>query len=158
MRPARDSDKTFIASLFQTTRDDLLMIDAEADLIQALIEQQQQAQIIGYGNEFPDAMYFIVEKYQERIGRVVVDFGEAEIRLVDFCLIPQAQGQGYGKIIIQILQYASGASKAPLALTVMRLNERAKMLYFNLGFQIEESNGMYDRMVWYPTETYLKGI
>lgn len=151
IRPARDSDKPFIASLFESTRDDLLMLDADPDYIQTIIEQQHQAQTVGYGNDFPNAMYFIVEQHQERIGRIVIDFGKNEIRMVDFCLIPQAQGKGYGKIIIQILQYAAGASKAPLTLSVMRMNERAKLLYFSLGFQVEETNEMYDRMVWYPS-------
>lgn len=158
IRPAKDSDKAFIASLFKTTRDDLMMINAEMDYIQTLVEQQHQAQITGYGNDFPNAMYFIVERHQENIGRIVIDFGETEIRLVDFCLIPQAHGQGYGKLILQMLQYAAGASKAPLTLTVMRMNMPAKMLYLSLGFRVEESDAMYERMVWYPSAVEMGAV
>ena len=43
IRPAKDSDKAFMALLFKSTRDDLLNINAEPEYIQTLIEQQHQA-------------------------------------------------------------------------------------------------------------------
>ena len=72
MRPARPSDSGFIESLYRSTREDLRLVDAEDDFIEALITMQQQAQTVGYGNLFPNAMTFIVEKQGEPIGRVMV--------------------------------------------------------------------------------------
>lgn len=38
----------------------------------------------------------------------------------------------------------------PLALSVHRSNPRAKQLYLSMGFQVEASGAMAERMVWYP--------
>ena len=158
MRPARDSDKPFIAMLHHSTRDDLRLIDGENDFIEALIEQQHYAQTVGYGEAYPNAMYFIVEKQSERIGRIIVNFGHTEIHLIDLALIPQARGLGYGKGIIQALQYAASAANAPLTLAVNHINFQAKALYLKLGFQTRELTAMYEYMIWYPNAVEMNKI
>ncbi len=150
MRPALDGDRPFIESLYKSTRDDLRLIDAEDDFIEALIEQQHYAQTVGYGEQFPNAMYFIVEKVNEPIGRVVIDFGPAEVRVVDISLIPTARNQGFGKGILQSLQYAAASTGAPLTLSVATGNVGAIHLYNSLGFRCVEQNPAYNLMAWYP--------
>lgn len=150
MRPARPSDQVFIASLYRSTRDDLRLADAEQDFIEELIGMQQQAQTVGYGTAFPNAMYFIVEKHHQALGRVAVDFGHNEVRLLDIAFIPEARGKGYGEAVIRGLQQAASQTRAPLVLTVARNNPAAQKLYLRLGFKVEESNHTHDRMVWYP--------
>lgn len=151
LRPSRDADKPFIESLYNATRDDLRLIDAESDFIEALIEQQHQAQTVGYGDQFPNAMYFIVEKLNERIGRVVIDFGPNEIRIVDIAFIPQARNKGYGTNVLRALKQAASSAGAPLMLTVYKSNPVAKRLYEQEGFKVEQSDTMKELMVWYPT-------
>ncbi|MFC1750245.1 GNAT family N-acetyltransferase [Pseudomonadota bacterium] len=158
MRPARDSDNPFIEQLYKTTRDDLRMADGESGFIEELIDMQHRAQTVGYGDKFPNAMYFIIEKHNERVGRVVVDFGPNEIRIVDLALLPKARGLGFGKGIIQSLQTASASAGAPLLLSVENINVGAKRLYASLGFQLEESSEIYDLLIWYPTQPILRGI
>ncbi len=155
IRPARDNDKPFIAALHNTTRDDLRLIDAERDFIETLIEQQHHAQTVGYGQSFPNALYFIIEMQFERIGQIVVDFGMNDVRLVDFSLIPAARGKGFGKQIVQILQNAAATNQVPLTLSVQTINLTARALYLNLGFVITESNGVYDQMIWYPPSLHI---
>lgn len=152
MRPARPSDSGFIESLYRSTREDLRLIDAEDDFIETLITMQQLAQTVGYGNLFPNAMTFIVEKQGESIGRVMVDFGHNEVRLIDIAFIPLARGKGYGETVIRNLQLAAAQAKAPLVLTAMKNNPAAKSLYLRLGFQVEEATDAYERMAWYPQQ------
>ena len=151
IRPARDSDRPFIESLYHTTRDDLRLIDAESDFIESLIEQQQHAQTVGYGDQFPNAMYFIIEKQGERVGRVVIDFGHNEIRIVDIALIPEARGRGYGSGVLRALKHAAKSVCAPLVLSVHRQNPAARRLYEQEGFRLEQSDQMNDQMIWYPS-------
>lgn len=150
MRPARDGDKVFIAQLHNSTREDLRLIDGEKEFVENLIEQQHYAQTQGYGEMFPNAMYFIVEKQFERIGRVVVDFGMNDVRLVDLAFIPLARGKGYGSDVIQMLQRAAAMNRVPLTLSVINYNYSAKALYLRLGFLIQESSATHDYMIWYP--------
>ena len=151
MRPARDSDKYFIESLYKATRDDLRMADAEDEYIEGLIELQHRAQTQGYGDKFPNAMYFIIEKHHERVGRVAVDFGSNEIRLVDIALLPVARGKGFAKGVVQSLQVAAAKVMTPLTLCVDKLNVPAYQLYLSLGFRVENSDGATDFLVWYPS-------
>lgn len=150
LRPARASDNAFIESLYRSTRDDLRVLDADEDFIDELIDSQRRAQTEGYGDMFPNAMYFIAEHHNESIGRVVLDFGHNEVRVVDIALIPAARGKGFGGQILQAVQMVAGKVMAPVALTVRFDHLRAKQLYARLGFVVEEAQIPYERMVWYP--------
>lgn len=151
IRPARESDRPFIESLYHSTRDDLRMLDAEPDFIEALIEQQQEAQQQGYGEQFPNAFYLILEKQSDPIGRVVLDFAENEIRIIDIVLIPAARSMGYGSSILYALKHAAETVCTPLVLSVYKTNHAARKLYEQHGFAVEQGNPMVDQMVWYPT-------
>lgn len=150
LRPMATSDKVFVESLYRSTRDDLRLIDAEDDFIEGLIEMQQYAQTRGYGDMFPNAMYFVAEHHKERIGRVVLDFGQNEIRVVDIALIPAARGKGYGSQVLQAVQMAAAKVMAPVALSVRADHIPAKQLYARLGFVVEEAQMPFERMTWYP--------
>jgi ribosomal protein S18 acetylase RimI-like enzyme len=150
LRPMNASDKVFIESLYRSTRDDLRMLDAEDDFIEDLITIQHHAQTLGYGDMFPNAMYFVAEYLRERIGRVVLDFGQNEIRVVDIALIPAARGKGYGNQLLQAVQLAASKVMAPVTLSVRADHMHAKQLYARLGFVVEEARMPFERMVWYP--------
>lgn len=156
LRPARPEDKGFIEALYRSTRDDLRLLEAEDGFVEELIGMQQRAQVQGYGEMFPNAMYFVVERLGERIGRAVVDFGPNEVRLVDIAFIPQAQGQGYGSHVIRAMQYAAGQARAPLTLSVSRSNPRARQTYLALGFRVEQADPMTEFMAWYPDAAALR--
>ncbi|MDE1462245.1 GNAT family N-acetyltransferase [Spartinivicinus poritis] len=151
IRPATETDKPFLQSLYHSTRNDLQYINADEEFINELIEQQYQAQNVGYGKMFPNACYFIIEKQQQSIGRITLDFSNEIIHIIDIAFVPKAQGKGYGKDAIQALQIAAGKTCAPLLLSVYANNWVAKNLYVKLGFQLEQSAPPYERMIWYPT-------
>ncbi|MBZ0091998.1 MAG: GNAT family N-acetyltransferase [Sulfuricellaceae bacterium] len=145
------TDNAFIESLYRSTRDDLRMLDAEEDFIEEFIDLQRRAQTEGYGDMFPNAMYFVVEYHGERIGRVVLDFGQNEIRVMDIALIPAARGKGYGGQVLQAVQAVAGKVMTPVSLTVRFDHPRAKQLYARLGFAVEEAQIPFERMIWYPS-------
>lgn len=151
LRPMNASDNAFIESLYRSTRDDLRMLDAEEDFIEEIIGMQRHAQTEGYGDMFPNAMYFIAEYHNESVGRVVLDFGPNEVRVVDIALIPAARGKGYGSQVLQAVQAAAGKVMAPVTLTVRADNLGAKQLYARLGFVVDAAQIPYERMVWYPS-------
>jgi len=150
LRPMMASDKSFNEDLYRSTRDDLRLIDAKEDFIDALIEFQQRAQTQGYGDMFPNAMYFIAEYHHERIGRVVLDFGRNEVRVVDIALIRAARGKGFGGQILQAVQLVASKVMAPVTLSVRYNNLAAKQLYTRLGFVVEAVQIPDEQMIWYP--------
>lgn len=157
IRPARPEDRGFIESLYRSTRDDLRLINGEKEFVEELIGMQQQAQTQGYGDMFPNAMYFVVERLGERVGRIVVDFGPNEVRLVDIAFIPQARGRGYGSQVVKAMQSAAGHARAPLTLSVSRSNLRARQAYLSLGFRVERGDAMSEHMAWYPVAPQMQG-
>jgi ribosomal protein S18 acetylase RimI-like enzyme len=151
IRPSNASDKIFLEQLHNSTRDDLKLIDGEKDFVDSIIEMQYRAQTEGYGSKFPNAMYFVIEKQHERIGKVTIDFGPNEVRLIDIAFIPEARGKGFGPEVIAGLQKAAEQVSTPLTLSVLSHNLAAKSLYLKMGFVVENVTPPYEFMAWYPT-------
>ena len=149
LRPVREGDAAFLATLYHGTRDDLRLL-ANRDLTESLIEQQQQAQQQGYGEAFPDAMHFIIGLHQDAIGRLIVDFSRGTVHVVNIALIPTARGQGYGGAVIRAMQMAAEKIHAPVTLSVHHGNDAAWQLYRQLGFAVQEHYESHALLCWAP--------
>ncbi len=101
VRPSRVGDGPFLQGLYQAARPDLQWIDGEHEQVQQVIAQQFQVQEQGLGENFPNAMHYVVEKLGTAIGALSTDFGPNEIRVLYLAFIPQARGQGYGRTVLQ---------------------------------------------------------
>jgi ribosomal protein S18 acetylase RimI-like enzyme len=156
LRFATANDQVFIKSLFHSTREAFYLAEQETDYIKDLIEQQQEIQTVGYGTQSPDAITFIVEKQSVAIGRLILDFGKNIAHIIDIALIKEARNKGYGKSIIQAVQYTSTKQAMPVGLTVSTHEPLVKNLYVSLGFETKESTGSHEFMLWYPpaSKTY----
>ena len=150
IRPELAGDAAFMARLYKDRRRDLRLIDGDPDFVETLIDSQHAAQTQGYGRQFPNAMHFIVEKTGEAIGRVCLDFGAGEVRLVDIAFLAEARGKGYGGTVVKALQQAATQVRAPLALSVAADDPVAQRLYASLGFQVEKAGPVHHGMIWYP--------
>lgn len=149
LRPQGERDRTFLAQLYHSTRDDLRLLD-DRDLTESLIEMQHRAQGEGYGDTFPDALYWIIEEQRQPIGRLVVDFSGGEVHIVDLAFIPEARGLGHGKAAIQALQQVAQRMAVPLSLSVHPMNATAKRLYHGLGFRLRRQATVFEEIVWLP--------
>ena len=157
IRPSRPSDKMFLEYLYKSTRDDLQLIDSDQDFIESILDLQWRAQSQGYGDQYPNAMYFIIEKRGESVGNATLDFGPNEICLVDIALLPKARGLGYGEAAIRSFMYCSQKTMTPFTLCVLEQNFGARKLYQRLGFMVESVSLPYLRMIWYPRELQTTG-
>lgn len=150
LRPATQSDQSFIEELYRASRPDLQLIDGEPEFIETVVDQQFDIMTAGSGAGFPNAMHFIIQKTQHDIGALVVDFGPNEIRVLYIAVVPTARGFGYGKAVLQGVLKAAEENRAPVAVVVWRSNPGAKKIYLELGFKVEESETVAERMIWYP--------
>jgi ribosomal protein S18 acetylase RimI-like enzyme len=156
LRPVRPDDGDFLEALYGSTRDDLRRIDAENGFIEELIRMQHALQMQGNAARYPDALQLVVEKRGERIGRIIVDFGCNEVKILSVAFMGAERGKGYGSGILRGLQQAAAGMRTPLVLEVMRSNLKAKQLYLRLGFIVEQSGPIEDRMVWRPGTDFLR--
>lgn len=153
LRMTRPSDRPIERRIHDANRQDLYLIDREADFVQSILDLQFRARDQGYGEQFPDAQYYMIEKSGDVVGRLVVDFGHNEVRIIDIALLPACHNQGIGTQVITALQNVAGKIAASLALSVRQDNLAGISLYQKLGFIPDPDTipgAMYLLMVWKP--------
>lgn len=152
IRPCRDSiaEKMFIKKLIKDNRDDIRAADGDPDYLESVVDMQEKAMQSGYGETFGNAAHFIIEKVGVSIGRLLVESGGAEVRIVDLQFIPEAHDKGYGPTVIGAMQQAAAMQRVPLAITVLHNRPHLKQWLALKGFVVEETELSADRMVWHP--------
>lgn len=159
-RPATRQDKGFLAKMFKENQNEIRMADAEKDYIETVIEIQLDAQQGGYGEQFPNAIYLVLEKNGSRIGRITLDVSPVELRLVDLDFIKKAQGKGFGSSILLWLMKAAAETKTPLLVPARRDDFSMMRFLTKYGYVEDEamSDQVYARMSWMPTANEMAGI
>lgn len=89
--------------------------------------------------------YATYSKSNEIIGFYVGEFVAGEATLMNICITPDFQGQGYGQQLLNLFMQASIEKEAEkIWLEVRAKNISAQMLYFNNGFiEISRRTGYY---------------
>lgn len=148
IRPETAQDADFLARLYRSTRDDLLLLGLPEPMLANMMAMQFHAQQSGYRKQYPDAAYDIIEKNGEPAGCLITHRGGDAIRLIYIALLPHERNQGHGSRLIRALQAeATGANKS-LMLSVSAQNMQAQHLYASSGFQVESNDGVYLEMSW----------
>lgn len=137
-RPEGAEDHTFLADLFAA-------VSPLRDLLPAaLLAQQAATADAHFRNVFPDAMRRIVTRKQAPVGRIVVDWTQADhITGVDIAVLPEAGGMGLA--MLRAWLATADALARPCHLTVVRANS-ARTIYARLGFR-ETRTGPGDPLV-----------
>lgn len=149
LRLAETSDEAFLSALYaETRRDELALLDWNAEQQAAFCQMQFRLQSRAYRMQFPDAVRYIIEFGNQAIGRLIVSRSEAEIRLVDISILLEFRNRGAGTILVSNLQSEAQNENKPLNLSVLKTNSAAIRLYEKLGFAAVESNETHFTMRW----------
>lgn len=148
LRAIQEGDGPFMRALYASTRDDLRALPMPKAVVADLIAMQQQIHETGQRNAFPAARRWIVAWRGEAIGRIVVDMGDAEWRLIDIAILPAARRQGIGSAILRALQRGAATRGAAVALAVARSNDAARRLYVAAGFAVRGADELQEQMAW----------
>lgn len=142
-----DEDMPFVAALYASTRaDEFAAIGWPPATLQAFLAQQHDAQHRHFRSAYRDADWLIVERGGEPVGRLYVDDGETDLRLLDISLLPPCRGAGLGSALIADLISHAGGSGKPVSLQVAKSNPAARRLYLRLGFHPVGDDGVYEAM------------
>jgi len=146
-RGATAADDEFLLALYASTREDLNAASLAAKQKQLLVEMQHNAQRQQYAFAFPNAEHYVIEVAGEPIGRLLINRGANELRLIDIALLPAYRNRGIGAALIrQLLQEAETTSGA-VRLQVQKANPAAD-LYRRLGFSFVHDDDAFLTMEW----------
>jgi len=149
IRDASAADEAFFASLYRSTRDDLLALPADPSVIDGLIAMQHRLQVAGYRNSYPQALYQVLERDGVAVGRLVTAAVDGAVRVVDIAVLPRARRTGVAADALRRLQaQAAGAGRA-VALSVGQDNVAARHLYEALGFAVDSEDTMRLELRWH---------
>lgn len=148
LRDITPDDQLFLDALYISSREDLLQINADPEIVLQIIKQQQQVQTAGIRDVYPGSQHFIITYDGQAIGRVVLHVGERDIRLVDIAILPPYRNHGAGRIVLQSVQNAAQAQGLGVSMAVTKVNEPARHLYQSQGFVVRSDDGAIEQMVW----------
>jgi ribosomal protein S18 acetylase RimI-like enzyme len=136
------TDLPFLARVYASTRtEELAPVPwTEAQKI-AFLDMQFRAQHAHYQTNYPKALWLVVERGGDAIGRLYLVRWPRELRLIDIAILPEYRGQGIGTAILRDL-FADAAGQ-PVTIHVEK-NNPAMSLYARLGFRPIGEHGVYD--------------
>lgn len=150
MRLTTPTDEAFLFQLFIDVRPWLAWAEGDTDFIRTLYESQYKVMRTGQETVYPEHLDFIIEKTDQRVGRLVIDLGYADWRVSELQIISQAQGQGIGSDLLRSLQQAAGNSRMPITLSTPMYWFSALQFYERLGFRVMATDPPYYHMAWFP--------
>lgn len=150
MRPAEAGDLAFMQQLYSSTRSAEVRMGgcdlATETLLQGL---QFKAQQTWFENHYPNADLAVIMDRERPVGRLYVDYGQEELRILDICLLPEYRNRGIGLGLLRSLQAQGERLRLPVRLNVV-LGSPAQRLLQRCGFEILAVDGIYNIMEWMP--------
>jgi len=148
LRFAHKNDDTFLYALFCSARPELTSLPLPPPQLEHLLQQQYRLQQVGYATQYPLAVTLVIEYQSVNIGKIVLNKPDTSVHIVDFVIVPQCRGCGYGSVILESLKTYAQAASATVSLGVDRQNVRARQLYQRLGFLSYELSETHEWMLW----------
>ena len=147
LRPESPADEGFLYAVYASTREDeLALTNWDESMRRAFLNQQFSAMRQGYRSMFPAGDFLIIELDGQPVGRIVINRGEHEVRVVDLALLPAERNQGIGT---RLMRQVCASAEKPVRLCVLK-NNRARTWYERLGFKLFGEQGVYDELEWIP--------
>ena len=150
LRPEQAGDEDFLFRVFASTREEeLALTNWDEATRAAFLNQQFNAMRRGYRDMFPTGEFLIIQLAGRPVGRMVLNRGTGEIRVVDVALLPEFRNRGLGTGLMRGVCAEAGGTGPAVTLSVLTFN-RAGRWYARLGFTPTGGSGIYDEWAWLP--------
>lgn len=152
LRPTQTNDGDFLLHLYGTTRaEEMALVSWTEEQKNAFLQMQFEAQTKHYLAHYPTAEYYIVQRDDISIGRLILESTKDILLIMDIALLPDFRNQGIGTAILNDLMNRACQNNVSLVLRVEFFNPAIR-LYTRFGFvKTREVNSVYHEMVWKPS-------
>jgi ribosomal protein S18 acetylase RimI-like enzyme len=141
--PVAPGDEQFLYRVYASTRtEELASVAWDEVQKDAFLRAQFDAQDRWYREHYSRASFDVVLVDGEPAGRLYLNRGDSEIRIVDIALLPEHRGKGVGSALLRDLLAEADARGKRVTIHVERMNP-ALRLYERLGFSVAEDKGVY---------------
>jgi ribosomal protein S18 acetylase RimI-like enzyme len=113
----------------------------------AFLMIQFRAQQSWYEQEYPEADRLLISRRQQDIGRLYLNRGDEELRIIDIALLPAHRRKGAGEAILRDLMDEAAACGSVLSAEVEK-ESPALRLFRRLGFTIAADHGDCNLLRW----------
>ena len=143
LRERVDADLQFLGQLYATTREEeLRAVQWPDEHKAAFLLDQFSKQHSHYLTHYPRAQWLVLECKGQPMGRLYIDAGRHEIRVMDIAWLPAFRRHGLGSSMMKALIAHADREALQVTLHVEPANP-ARGLYFRLGFEDVEAVGFY---------------
>ena len=149
-RVIHPEDEAFVLRVYAATQEweFRLTLWTEAEKAEFL-KSQFRLQDLHVQRTYPKAVRRIITLDGVDIGRLYVDRQDDCLRIIEFSLLPEAQGRGIGTDILRSLLNEAHGGKVPVRLFVER-ESPALRLYLRHGFVATGEAGHHLSLEWRP--------
>jgi GNAT superfamily N-acetyltransferase len=143
LRPAGPEDAEFLFTVYASTRAEELAQTSWSEAEKAsFLRSQFDAQHRCYRESYAGASFDVILVEGRPAGRLYVERGTEEIRVIDVALLPEFRGQGVGGRLLANLIREAAERGLPVRIHVERFNP-ALRFYERLGFRVRADRGVY---------------
>ena len=152
LRTVRAADEPFLRDVYSSTRaEELAQVPWDDQQKAAFLRMQFDAQDRYYREVYPNGAFDVILIEGEPAGRLYVNRGPDEVRIIDIAMLPAYRNRRIGTHLIGALQAEAALARKPLRIHVERFNP-AMRLYERLGFQPIADRGVYLFLEWKSAE------
>jgi len=150
LRACTEADDAFVYDVFSTTWESEVAALPNQNLAQHVLRIQHIAQERRFASRYPDLQRYVVVQDGEPAGRLYIHESDSLLEVVDLTLMPRFRDHGVGtRIFHELFAYATREEQT-VVLRVERRNERATLLYSQLGFDLVTVDDLDNYFEWAP--------
>lgn len=148
LRPETEGDEPFLERLYLSVRAaEMEMAGWPPEQAGPFLRWQFSLQRHHYLTHYHDAVFAVLERRGEPVGRLYVFRNRIDIRVVDISLSPEVRGQGVGGALLRALFAEAESAGRTVSVHVEHFNP-ARRLYERLGFREQKRDQVYALMEW----------
>jgi ribosomal protein S18 acetylase RimI-like enzyme len=143
LKAAAPEDMGFLYRVYAGTREaEMALTGWDVSTVEQFLRFQFRIQDIQYRRNYPNASFNIIYIEGEPSGRLYLNRGLTDYRIIDISLLPACRNRGIGTLILQDIIAEAEAATLSVRLSVV-MNNPARHLYERLGFTGTGDNGVY---------------